>query len=127
MANENNAQMFSKLAAADLSDYQYHAVRISGNETINICNGSTQHPHGILWDKPDTAGQPAAICCFGETPAILGGTVTADMLLMADASGHLVERSGGWGAVARAMEGGSSGEIRKVFWFGVAFGNVTSP
>ena len=57
----------------------------------------------------------------------VAGTVTAGMLLMVDANGHLVERSGGWGAIARAIEGGSSGEIRKVFLFGGVSGNVTSP
>jgi len=129
MSNESTLQLFSKLAAADLSSYQYHAVRITADDTVNLCDGATDEPTGVLVNKPEAAGRGASVCRFGEVPVMLGGTVSAgDKIMPAlDGSGHWIASIAGWGTFGEMQEAGVSGEIRKAFIFYKGTASVLSP
>jgi len=124
MANENAVVVVTKLAAADLSSYQYYACYLSTDETVNVGSGYVYRPTGVLWNKPAAAGRGAQVCIAGETPAMLGATVTARQLLMPDATGRWIPRIAGWPGYAEAQEGGNVGEIRKIRLFGGCCGTT---
>lgn len=82
----------SFLAAADLSSYQYHFVKESAADTVNIC-GAGDSPVGILQNKPDAAGKGASVVILGASMLVAGGTITRQAYLKADASAHAVVTS----------------------------------
>ena len=128
MANSNANILVSKLAAADLSSYQYYAVYLSAAETVNICNGYANKPTGVLWDKPGAAGRGCLVCKGGETPVILGGSVAAGDKIMVNATGQFIKTITGWPSYGEMMEAGSANEIRQAFIYpGMAGATNLSP
>lgn len=53
-------------AAADLSSKQYYLVELSSADTVNVCNGVTDRPIGVLQNAPKS-GEPAEVCALGVT------------------------------------------------------------
>jgi hypothetical protein len=102
----------SKLAAADLSAYQFCAMYISAANTVNLCNGFTHNPYGVLRNDPDTAGQAASIITSGECPVKLGENVVAGDRIRPGAAGTWFKAIAGWPAFGKMTEAGSTGEIR---------------
>lgn len=85
----------SRLAAADLSDYQFHAVKITAANTVGICTTDGEMAYGILQDTPSVAGQAASVAVRGTTKAIAGAVVTVGAQVMTDANGHLIDWTAG--------------------------------
>ena len=117
MANENIIRVVSKKASGNLSTYQFCAVRISAAETVNVCNGYTQRPTGVLRNAPAAAGRAAEVQRSGEGPVLLGGSVSAGDILMPNATGAWIKVQTGYRGWAEAQEAGSSGEIIKASIF----------
>lgn len=117
MANENILRVVSKKAAADLSAYQYCAVRITDDETVNLCNGYLYRPTGVLRNKPAAAGRAAEVARSGECQVLLGAAVSAGDRLMINTVGAFLTAIAGHKAYAEAQESGSSGEIIKASLF----------
>ena len=111
MANEILVRVVSKKAAADLSSYQFCAVRISASGTVNVCNGYLYRPTGVLRNKPTVAGYAAEVQRSGEGPVLLAGAVSAGDLLSPNATGAWYKTIAGHKAYAEAQESGASGEI----------------
>jgi hypothetical protein len=101
-------------AAADLSAYQYHAVKL-GASGYNVCSTlGDGGVIGILTNDP-TSGETANVTILGITKAKLGGSVTVGDPLCTDASGHLITCSvNSYRVIAYALETGVSGDIRQV-------------
>lgn len=53
-------------AAADLSSKQYYLVELTAADTVNVCNGVTDRPIGVLQNAPKS-GEPAEVCALGVT------------------------------------------------------------
>lgn len=53
-------------AAADLSSKQYYLVELTAADTVNLCNGVTDRPIGVLQNAPKS-GEPAEVCALGVT------------------------------------------------------------
>lgn len=53
-------------AAADLSSKQYYLVELTAADTVNVCNGVTDRPIGVLQNAPQS-GEPAEVCALGVT------------------------------------------------------------
>jgi hypothetical protein len=53
-------------AAADLSSHQFKFVKITADNTVNVCAAVTDVPIGVLQNTP-TSGQAAEICAIGVT------------------------------------------------------------
>jgi hypothetical protein len=51
-------------AAADLSAKQYYFVKITANDTVNVCSAVTDRPIGVLQNKPKS-GDTAEVCMLG--------------------------------------------------------------
>lgn len=75
-------------ASADLSAKQYYAVKISGANTVTVCNGVTDKPIGILQNAP-TSGQAAEVCVVGISKISSDAALSRDDLIGTSADGQL--------------------------------------
>lgn len=57
------------IAAADLSAKQFHFVKLTANNTVNVCTAVTDKPIGVLQNKPK-AGDEANVCAMGVTKVV---------------------------------------------------------
>jgi hypothetical protein len=82
-------------AAADLSSYQYHLVKVTADNTVNICAAVTDKPIGVLVNKPSAVGAACEIVAIGVTKVITTGAVTYGQTIGTDTSGHAVAKTPG--------------------------------
>jgi len=61
-------------AAADLSSYQYCFVKLTADNTVNVC-GDGEQALGILQNKPTVAGQAARVRVMGASRIIASETL----------------------------------------------------
>lgn len=87
MANEAIQRGYSFKANADLSAKQYCFVKLTANNTVDVCSATTDVPIGVLQNKP-TSGQNAAVTIDGITKIVAAATIAAGALIATDASGH---------------------------------------
>ena len=66
MAYELPGQVATFTAAADLSAKQYYFVKITADNTVNVCAAVTDIPIGVLQNAP-TSGQAASVMLYGIT------------------------------------------------------------
>ena len=112
MATESGGKSFSRLAGEDLRAAIYHAVKL--NTDAEFIKGTAgARCVGILQDEPNT-GEVGSAMYAGISPAVYGGSVTANDDLACDANGHLVTAVAGQPVVAIALESGSANEERSV-------------
>jgi hypothetical protein len=77
------------VAAADLSSYQYRAVKLNTSGEVALC-GAGEAAIGILQNKP-VAGEACEIDMDGISKAVMGATIAnAGGKLASDANGKLV-------------------------------------
>jgi len=110
---ENVGGYLSLIASADLSSYQYHAVKIDTSGYVALC-GDGELAVGILQDAPDTAGDICQVAPLNgrKLKAVVGtGGITAGDDLGVDASGHLVAAATGDQVVGVALETAAAGAI----------------
>jgi len=100
-------------AAADLSAKQFYLVEITAADTVNVCNGATDVPVGVLQNKPvsgeacEIAHRPGDIC-----KVKLGGTVTVGAWVGTHTDGTAVAKTTDKDfAIGRALEAGDAGAI----------------
>lgn len=113
MAGEEIIYSTSILAGADLSDKQFHCIKLNASGQM-ILSGAGENTLGILQDKP-ASGQVGAVCCLGKSMAVYGAEVTANQDLTPDSLGRLVPATGNDAQVAVAAQSGSVGEIHSVY------------
>ena len=61
-------------AAADLSSYQYCFVKLTADNTVNVC-GDGEQALGVLQNKPTVAGQAARVRVMGASRIVAGETL----------------------------------------------------
>lgn len=86
---EEQMVLKSALAEVSLETYQFHAVKITGVNTINICSTDGEMAYGILQNKPKIA-EAGSVAVLGTCKAVSGAVVTAGNQVMTDATGHLI-------------------------------------
>ena len=97
-------------AAADLSTFQYVAVRASASNRVNLASevagvaGASKMAIGILQNKPKT-GEAAQISVLGLTKWVAGGTATVNALVTYNSSGRCIDAVSGDIVMGRALEG----------------------
>lgn len=74
MATQQNTQLISQLAAADLSAKQFYFVEETAAKTVNACNAITDIAVGVLQNKP-TQGQAASVAIDGTTKVVAGAAI----------------------------------------------------
>lgn len=103
-ASATEQTRLSLRAAADLSGFQYCAVRVSGSFGANLASNATALTAiGILQNDP-TSGHGAVVCVFGESKARAGGTITAGAPVTHDGSGCVIAQVSGSCVLGYAME-----------------------
>ena len=111
------------VADADLSAYQYHAVKLSAtNRKVSaMTDANAERPVGILQNDPDADGKAAEVATSGQCKAKYGGNVTAGNTLICGNTGLLiadVEVKDGTAVdvhhIADAIESGAINEIHEV-------------
>jgi len=75
--NSPSMEIGTLTAAADLSDKQFHFVKLASATTVNVCTAITDLPIGILLNNPDTAGDQCIVQIFGIAKVVADGTITA--------------------------------------------------
>jgi len=89
--NSNVVARITREAARDLSDYQYHAMKIDSNGRIDYADTSSSDVAvGILQNKPDAAYKEAEIAILGTSLMRVTGsdTISITNLLGSDSSYH---------------------------------------
>lgn len=108
MAYENSLTNITMESSADLSSYQYYAVKVNSSGLMALAS-SGDAIEGILQDEPAAANRQCVVGISGISKGVLGGSVTAGDDLEVDSSGTFVTQSSG-SVVGVALESGSSGE-----------------
>jgi len=61
-------------AAEDLSDYQYHFVKLDNDGKVEHCTASTDVIIGILMNAPDAEDEAAQVRVLGTGKLVMSGT-----------------------------------------------------
>lgn len=106
-------------AAADLSAKQFHFVKLTAANTVNVCSGATDIPCGILQNKPSAAGRPAVVRMLGLSKLSADAALSAGALIGTSADGQGDAKTPGTDTteyvVGIALEAsGGAGELIKV-------------
>jgi len=72
-AYELNKKGKSYVADCDLSDYQYHAVKMNSTEEIILASDANDRMLGVLQDAPAAAGRTCEVAGTGSTSKAIGG------------------------------------------------------
>lgn len=86
MATQQNTQLISQLAGADLSGSQFLFVKESAAKTVNVCSAITDEALGVLQNKP-TQGQAASVAIDGTAKVKAGGVIAFGAKVAPMASG----------------------------------------
>ena len=81
------------LAGADLSDKQYHAVKLNSSGAVIVAAALTDACLGVLQNNP-VAGQPCEIMSNGVTKYKAGAAVAAGAALSCGADGRPITAAG---------------------------------
>ena len=95
MANDQNLVTVTKTAENDLSAKQYYIVELSAENQVDVCDGATDLPYGVLQNDPDV-GQAATVAIGGKTKVVSDGSgvnITVGSWLGTDGSGKAVVKS----------------------------------
>ena len=97
-------------AAADLSSYQYHFVKVDANGRVNICTAVTDVSLGVLQNKPSAVDSPARVRVAGISKLVLNQAANEGALLTSNTQGFGVPQgtaSHFCGAILLHATGGS--------------------
>jgi len=102
-------------AAADLSAKQFHFVKLTAANTVNVCTATTDNPIGILQNKPSAAGRPAVVRLFGISKAVASGAISAGALIATEADAEAGTPAASDPVVGKALEAAAAqGDLIKV-------------
>ena len=93
MAKDNKNFEVSFPAGADLSALQFRVIKLDSSKEIVIVTAITDIPFGILQNKPDAQGKPAAIVPIGSggiSKIVLGATLATGVLVGTSTAGKAV-------------------------------------
>ena len=75
-------------AAGDLSTKQFHFVKLSAANTVDVCSGATDVPVGILQNKPSAAGRPAVVRMLGISKVSANAGLSVGALIGTSSDGQ---------------------------------------
>ncbi len=76
-------------AASDLSAAQFKFVKMTANNTVDLCSSATDKPIGVLLNSP-ASGQQAAVLISGVTKVVGSAALSAGAQIGTTASGTAV-------------------------------------
>lgn len=98
------------IAAADLSDYQYRAVKLNSDEEVNLASEG-EKMSGILQDAPDAADKACIVAYDGISKAVAGGEIDAGDDVEVGTDGKLIKATSGEVIGEAFSPAGADGEI----------------
>lgn len=113
MATRNVYKSVSFIAAADLSAKQYLFMKITADQTVNVCGVLGEKAVGVLLNKP-TLGQAAEVALLdggGKLPITLNATLTAGQRIETDATGKAILATTSITCLGELAEGGVAGDV----------------
>ena len=75
-------------AAGDLSTKQFHFVKLTAANTVDVCAALTDVPCGVLQNKPSAAGRPAVVRMLGISKVSADTTISAGNLIGTSGDGQ---------------------------------------
>lgn len=117
MSEYGNYHAITHKAAADLSAQQYHFVRYSAADTVNVAsNAADEAMAGVLQNKPDAANRAATVAKMGETKITAGGALTVNDLITTNGSGRAAAAASGDHIMGRVLEtAGADGDVVRMW------------
>ena len=122
MSTEQSGTIKTFLAAADLSAKQWYWVKVTADNTVNVCAATTDKPIGILQNKPSGSGQAAVVMIHGVSKASADASVTVGSVVGTSTDGQCVSVTEAEDATAyacgtclAAAGSGNAGQIAEVF------------
>jgi hypothetical protein len=93
MATSITPALKTFVCSTDLSAKQFHFVKLSAQQTVVICSGTTDIPIGILQNAPDGTYNKAAVVALlgggGTSKLVAGGALgTAGTIVATKADGR---------------------------------------
>lgn len=106
-------ETYPMAAGADLSAKQYHVVRQSAANTVDVASLATDSAIcGVLDNKPTAAGNEATVRDQGLAKIVAGGAITQGVHLTTQSAGRAIAVASGGVAIGRALEAaGADGEV----------------
>ena len=106
-------QTVSKTAAADLSGYQYSAIKLDTSGKAAACTASTDLAFGILQNTPttDQAAEVAPVAGGGSSYITLNETIASAALCSISATGRGAASTSGNYDIGTMESGGAIGEL----------------
>lgn len=100
-------------AAADMTNHQYLAMRLSAANTVNIAsNNAALTVVGVLQDTPKAAGREARVAINGESKVKAGAAITAGVPISHNSSGRAIAATSGLALLGFALEAaGADGDV----------------
>lgn len=89
MATEQNLDLQSFDANADLSAKQYRIVKVAADDAVDVVSDSTEDLIGILQGTP-ASGKSATVAVGGISKVLTGGSVSAGDLVVANSNAKAV-------------------------------------
>ncbi|MCK5450264.1 MAG: hypothetical protein KAI70_00710 [Candidatus Omnitrophica bacterium] len=90
MATITEGEVRSKIAGEDLSDSQYMYVTLESDNTVDLADGITNNPYGILQNAPES-GQEALVKVYGASKLVAGGALAVDVIVSTKSDGKAQE------------------------------------
>ena len=78
MAYEVGGTDLCWLAAEDISAYQYRFITIASDTTVQLANGATEYPIGILQNAP-TSGEVAVVRVAGVSKLVANDAIAVGL------------------------------------------------
>ena len=101
-------------ASADLTEYQWHGMKMNADGEVTVCAADTDIPIGILTNIAKADGREAQVLVQGRCPIMAGETITYASLIRIDGSGHAMIFVRGTDttaySVGRCIKGGGNDE-----------------
>ena len=117
----------SAKAAGDLSANQYHFVRFSAADEVNVASLNTAEDWaGVLQNKPAAAGRAATVMWIGETKITAGGALTVNDLVTTNGSGRAASAGDTHAVFGRILEtAAADGDVVRMLLFPFYSGTIS--
>lgn len=90
----DSANLSSKIAGEDLSDYQFRFVTLESDNTIDLADSTSDYPYGVLQNYPES-GYEGSVAVMGETKIAAGESLSIGYYVATDATGRGVQATSG--------------------------------
>ncbi|MBT8365120.1 MAG: DUF2190 family protein [Deltaproteobacteria bacterium] len=83
MAIENGVLDLAFTAGEDLSSFQYHFVHLADNNSVDLMDGATEFPIGVLQNAPES-GETAVVRVMGVSKVVANDALAVGALVKAE-------------------------------------------